>query len=212
MKEPNSNWIVPRLWPDGECFILGGGPSLEKIDMSRMAGRRVIAVNNAYQLGDWPVMLYGDCAWWKTMRNSEGLGHKAMLAKWGGLKVHPCKNGCVPAGVHILNRRNRPFGIQRSPDRVAWNLSSGACAINLAVHFGVARIVLLGFDMRRIGDEHNWHREHGQRPAKFDPYPRHLEPFAAIARDLKAMAVECINATPGSAIECFPIRDPEDIF
>ena len=110
-----------------------------------------------------------------------------------------------------MMRRNQPFGIQRSPDRLAWNLNSGACAINLAVHFGVRRIILLGFDMHSVDGQPNWHKEHGPRNKNFEPWPRYLQVFPAIAADLKALGIECINATPGSAIREFPIIDPEGV-
>jgi len=65
-------WRVPRLWPGGECFILGGGPSLKDVDMSRLKGHRVIAVNNAFKLADWiDVMFFGDPRWLKS-RNQAG--------------------------------------------------------------------------------------------------------------------------------------------
>jgi hypothetical protein len=200
-----ADWVIPRIWEGSECYILGGGPGLKEVNLDALKGKHVIAVNNAYQLGDWPVMLYGDCAWYKTMRGKDGLAHSAALARWGGLKVHPCKDGCTPPGIKIARRRSKPFGICRQANRISWNLSSGACAIDLAAHFGVSRIILLGFDMSSNEGAHNWHQEHGVRPPKFNPYPNHLKAFPAIAHDLKTCGIECLNATPGSAIDCLPI-------
>ena len=54
-------WTAPRIWDGGECFILGGGPSLAAVDVGQLRGRRVIAVNQAYKLGDWiDVLFFGD--------------------------------------------------------------------------------------------------------------------------------------------------------
>ncbi|MHC5035412.1 MAG: hypothetical protein ACYTFZ_10285 [Planctomycetota bacterium] len=198
---------MPKMWPRGECFILGGGPSLRLIDVERLRGRRVIAVNQAYQLGKWiDVLFYGDCRWL--------LWNQKELLDWPGLKVTCCEAHNGKPGIRAVLRESRPFGICRDPSRVSWNLSSGAAAINLAVHFGVRRIVLLGYDMRKIEDEHNWHDEYKKRiniNAKRDPYQRFLRPFPDIAKGLERAGVECVNATPGSAIGQFPIVDPEEV-
>ena len=49
------------MWDGGECFLLGGGPSLHEVDVNRLRGRRVIAINQGYKLGDWiDVLFFGD--------------------------------------------------------------------------------------------------------------------------------------------------------
>jgi len=51
----------PQIWKDGIAFILGGGPSLNDVDFDLIKNRRIIGVNNAYQLGDWvDVCWFGD--------------------------------------------------------------------------------------------------------------------------------------------------------
>lgn len=196
-------WTVPEIWPGGTCYILGGGPSLSRIPMERLHDRRVIAVNNAYQLGDWiDVMFYGDCRWWNW--------HGKALLDFPGLKVTACEAHAAKPGIRAVKRQNVPLGITTDRGRLCWNLNSGACAINLAVHFGVKKIVLLGFDMRLVDDKHNWHNAHSNRPNR-NPYQRFLRPFANIAKDLETLGVECVNACPGSALDVFPIVEPESV-
>lgn len=195
-------WTVPEIWPSGTCYILGGGPSLSKVPLSRLHDRRVIAVNNAYLLGDWiDVMFYGDCRWLNW--------HQKRLLEFPGLKVTACESHKNRPGIRATRRLNSPHGITKDRNRLCWNLSSGACAINLAFHFGVKKIVLLGFDMRVVENKSNWHKDHELGKNK-DPYERFLKPFPNIARDLERFGVECINATPGSALDVFPIVEPED--
>ena len=203
-------WTVPRIWPDGECFILGGGPSLRLIDPARLHSRRVIAVNQAYKLGQWDVMFYGDRHW----LNQYGAG----LLDWAGLKVTTHLDHDGRRGIRVVERVNTPFGITPNPAKLRWNQSSGACAINLAVHFGVRRIVLLGFDMRRVeidGKEMaNYHEDYPHdQPGmiKKNPYGRFLRPFPKIAADLEGLGIECVNATPGSAIRVFEIVNLEEV-
>lgn len=197
-------WTVPRMWPGRTVYILGGGPSLAAVDVNRLRHERVIAVNNAYKLGWWiPVLYFGDCRWLKW--------HTENLKHWPGLKVTTCDQHLSELGrqlnIKVVRKKNAPDGLFRDRSIMAWNLSSGACAINLAVHLGAQRIVLLGYDMRKIDGHNNWHTEH-PNAATHDPYQKFVTRFGAIARDLKALGVHCVNSTPGSALTDFPIVDP----
>lgn len=216
-------WKAPRLWPDRTCYILGGGVSLNKIDFSRLYGQRVIAVNHAYKLGPWDAMFFNDRHFF-TVESRSG------LLDFPGLIVTTNRHHSGRPRVLVMKRKNigGGGGIITNPHTLVWNLSSGACAINLAVHFGVRRIILFGFDMRRVsikendiglapdaareGWRCNWHEPHPTTDAKKNPYPRFLVPFKGIARDLKKIGVDCINATPGSLIKVFPIVKPEEVY
>ena len=201
--ERKEYWTVPELWSGGTCYILGGGPSLARVPLERLHDLRVIAVNNAYQLGDWiDVMFYGDCRWFKW--------HCQALLDFPGLKVTACDSHRDMPGIRAVKRQTAPFGIATAKNRLGWNLSSGACSINLAVHFGVKKIVLFGFDMRIVDDKNNWHEDHKDSPNK-NPYQRFMRTFPKIAEDLKELGVECVNATPGSALDVFPIVKPEEV-
>lgn len=115
-----------------------------------------------------------------------------------------------------MQRVSNPWGIDPDPGKLRWNTNSGACAINLAVHFGVRRIVLLGFDMQQVEGRRNWHDDYPKAQQKkgqeeYVPYPRMMEAFGVIAQDLKKMGIECENATNGTAMECFPKVSLEDV-
>lgn len=203
-------------------FILGGGPSLRLLepDFSPVRGRRVIAVNNAYgdvvvgqrkrtpQDGKWfadtteryeprdwvDACWFGDGRWFPV--------HKQYLQKFPGLIAH-CAPSLREVGGLCHYIRGKQHGIDDRPEYVSWNKSSGGSAINFAYHLGARTIVLLGFDMRRVDDQANWHMDHIALDK--DPYYRFLRPFPAIAADCKSLGVKVINATPGSAIQVFPI-------
>jgi hypothetical protein len=206
-KDDGRYWRVPRIWPGRTVFILGGGPSLKSVDVDRLRGQRVIAVNNAYKLGAWiDVVFFGDLRWMQW--------HEDGLRQFPGLKVS-AHEGHLSAlgralGVRVVRKKNSPEGIFKDPALLAWNANSGACAINLAVHFGAKRIILLGFDMHKVDGQNNWHSEHKNAPTH-DPYMKFLARFPAIAESLKRLGIECINATPGSALTAFPIVDPAEV-
>ena len=204
--ETSRPWRVPRLWPGGECFIIGGGPSVKHVDVDALRGRRVIAVNMAYKLGDWiDVLFFGDCRWLRD--NVKG------LSTFAGLKVTTCEQHRGRPGIHVVKRRNSPQGLSSDPATVTWNLSSGACAINLAVHFGVKRIVLLGYDMKSQGATHHWHDYYvpARKGKRYNPYTRFTKPFPSIAEALKKKKIECVNACDDSALNVFPVIKLEDV-
>lgn len=195
-------WTAQRIWPDSTVYILGGGPSLNDAPLDLIRDERVIGVNNAYLLGDWiDVCWFGDSRWFEWHA-------KKLLNGFYGLRA--C---CVPRlddhpGIKTL-ARGKPLGIETRPRFVAWNRNSGGSAINLAYHLGARRIVLIGFDMRRVDDRANWHEDH-PCPQR-DPYERFLMGFPTIAKDAETLGLEILNATPESAIDAFPIVKLEEV-
>ena len=93
--------------------------------------------------------------------------------------------------------------------------NGGYQALNLAVHFGAKRIILLGYDMKS-GPEGQLHH-HAKHPAGLnnpDPlinYPSWIHAFGTLGPDLKRAGVEVINCTPGSALTCFPMANLEEV-
>lgn len=229
-------WTVPNMWQDGECWIIGGGPSMPRqFDvpeetirqvmnrklppstyspyLSPIHGKHVIAVNNAYQIGSWiDVVFFGDCSWY--------LVHRKKLAEFPGLKVTCCtrftkKPREKSEGIKYLAKdASHRLGISSDKSKISWNSNSGAAAISLAVHFGVKRIILLGFDMRLDqGKISHWHGSHGKPGEKRKPPPfnRHLRGFPAIAQEAESMGVEIINTSLKSAILNFPKTAIKDL-
>ena len=149
-------------------------------------------------------MFFGDCRWYNW--------HRKLLREFAGVKVTACENFSDNKHneLKVMRRKNSPKGITLDPGVIGWNLSSGAAAINLAVHFGAKSIVLMGFDMRKIDGNCNWHKDHEtSTKANHNPYARFLSPFSNIAHDLRELKIECVNATPNSALTVFPILDPK---
>ena len=223
-------WNIPRIWEGGDVFIIGGGPSVpfqfgvpedvyqdvavgKRLPsayskfMKSLHGKHVVGVNNAYLIGLWiDVAFFGDHSWY--------LVHRMRLAKFPNLKVtcNPRFDGKTSRNDRVkfvARDREKRFGISPDPSKVAWNNNSGAAAINLAVHLGAKRIVLLGFDMKGNGAYTHWHGSHHRNEKdatriKSPPFRRHLKGFPTIARDAKKMGVEILNASPDSAIDVFP--------
>jgi len=203
-------WAVPKIWDGDSCAIIGGGPSLAGRDLSVLSDRcRAIAVNCAYKLGSFEAMYFGDSRWLADF----GAG----LANFAGLKITSHLEHDGKYGIRVIRRDFEGLGISKDPELLYWNKSSGACAINLAVLLGAGRIILLGFDMKRVNGKSNYHTEYQPIDPKFDPFYKFLPPFNAISDDLKKLGIECVNATPIikgqplSALEAFPTIDIDEV-
>lgn len=221
-------WTVPRMWEDGECWIIGGGPSVPKqfnipddiiqkvlskeLEPSAYSpyfapihNKHVIGINAAFLIGDWiDMVFFGDKRWY--------LENRERLALFPGLKVS-CHASLLRNDTEKIKvlPRNTKHGQGISPDysKICWNGNSGSAAISIAVNAGVTKIILLGFDMKLDKDsKQHWHGLYGTANRKAGevkglPFERHSRGFPAIQRDALIRGVEIINACPDSTIKQF---------
>ena len=89
------------------------------------------------------------------------------------------------------------------PDAV--QASSGHSAAVLAARLGAVRVILLGFDGRRVDGRSHWHNDYSEHDDA--PYRERFVPgWRILAPAIAAKGVALINATPGSAIDAMPFR------
>lgn len=131
-----------------------------------------------------------------------------------GMKIVSCcehaslKN--IPDITFYSRDLQHRYGLTKRQGYISWNGSSGAAAINLAYLMGAKTVVLLGFDMRRVEGEKNWHSDHKESPVA-SPFSRHLKAFSIIKQDAEKVGLRIVNATPESAIREFPIVSLEEM-
>jgi hypothetical protein len=193
-------WSVPREWEGDTAFLLGGGPSLRGFDASVLDGRRCIVVNNSWELvPDADVLFFADKKWW--MKHGP-----AVKAGFRGKYIATISDAQDEALLHLSHTR-KP-GLETDPTSVRHGGSGGYMSINVAFHFGVSRIVLLGYDLRTDGEHTHWHEGHGHAPGvQAHRLNKVMLPhFQKLVEPLAAAGVEVINATPGSALTCWPFR------
>lgn len=224
------SWTAPRMWEGGTAIIIGGGPSILKqfnippeivkgvfskklfpsaysSYLKAIHNQHIIAVNVAYRIGPWiDVMFFGDTSTW----NEE----KKNLTTFRGLKVS-CAGGLEnePSIKWMKREPRRKVGISTDPNFLAWNRNSGSAAINLAVHFGVKRIILLGFDMKLdTSKNQHWHKIYDSDPKSVDrTMAKHLAGFPQMKSDLDRLHIEVLNANPDSKIDAFRKLNFKDI-
>jgi hypothetical protein len=224
-------WRVPPIWEGGECWILGGGPSLprqfdvpEEIIakvlakelplsayspyMQAIHNKHVIGVNMAFMFGDWVDMVFwGDKKWYYNNREK--------LAKFRGIKItsHPHFNNqkyALENIKYIHKDGNHAKGISFNSNMVSWNANSGAAAVSIGANTGAKRIILVGFDMKLgVDNKQHWHSEYGTSNRKVTdpkklPFYRHMLGFSQMQKDAKKRGIQIINACPDSAINEFP--------
>ena len=192
---------VERLWPGSTIVCIGGGPSLNQADVDRCKGAHVIAVNDAYRMAPWADVLYAcDARWWNW--------HAKALSGFEGLRfgLH-VPNATVLNGCQVTMLRNAgPRGLSNSPDAVCHGSNSGYQAVNVAVHLGASRIVLLGYDMQPSKDGRvHWFGQHAiPQATSRPPFEAFKAAFESLRKPLKDLGIEVINATRETALTTFP--------
>lgn len=191
-----------RRW-SGRCIVAASGPSLTPSVADLCRGERVIAVNDAYRLLPFADVLYAcDREWWE--------GHKGCPdfagEKWTSHSLAPKNDKTAIAdkfGLHVIAGEDRD-GFSLDPARVHYGHNSGFQAVNLAILFGASTIILAGFDMRAIDGKHHFFGNHKAPLRASAPFGLWIAKFATAAKMLGGTP-RIVNATPGSALTCFPM-------
>lgn len=196
---------VPRLCTTGTVVCLATGPSLTADDVNYVRGKAtVIAVNNAWKLAPWADCLYSsDQAWFPF--------HK-WVPEFTGLKITmnvvSDPQGAEANGVLML-RYSGDHGVEWNPTALKSAKNSGGAAINLAVHLGATRVLLLGYDMK--GSHFFGRHPHGLRnneDKQFRLFQRHID---TMVEPLKAHGIEVVNCSRDTALTSFPRHALRDV-
>lgn len=201
-------WTVPREWGDETCFILGGGESLKEFDAEILRGEgRVVAIKEAgLTLCPWADVLYWADKHWCDGNNRLEPNAPRFHLHTGKYKI--TRAPADKAGHHDVKvvRFNPKLDFSTDPAQLA-GVDSGSNAINLAALFGAKRIILLGFDMH--GDNWDGRARDAHKDGSYKT--RFMPSIARMAVPLQKMGVEVLNATPKTALGCFPLVKLEDV-
>jgi hypothetical protein len=184
--------MVPRLFPGSTVVCGGSGPSALASDVlfARESGATILAVNSAFELcAPYPDVLFAaDAKWWGWHPEAVALPS----LKFG---FHPTNT----PGVKTLDW-SLGTGIDPDPARLRGGGHSGYAAINLAVHLGARRIVLLGYDL--LPGEQGQHHFHADHPDRSHlHYAARSAIYATLQEPLAALKVTLVNASRRTAIE-----------
>jgi hypothetical protein len=202
-------WSPEPLFKGETIFCLGGGPSLTAEICARVRGRRSIAVNSSAVLAPWAsVLFFTDSGWYEPRRE--------LVANWPGLVVSMSRTAKreLPDKVKRVQGQGDPQalpGFSRGPHVVQQGRSSGHTAVSLAIALGASRVVLLGYDMRFVEGREHFHGEY-KGPRDMDIYAREFVPgFAGWSEAARAVGVDIVNATEGSALKEFRFMSLDEV-
>lgn len=183
-------------------LVMGSGPSLTQadVDLARVQVDAVIAVNDTYKFAPDATVLYAaDSKWWGWHKGCVAphlVGSVKFPAFVGQLKYALSKTPWYPE-VQVL-RRGPQSGLTLDPTKVALGLNGVYQSINVAVHLGATRVLLLGVDMRGG----HFFGQHPDNSAP--PFSMCLQRFATLVEPLQTAGVEVINCSRETALKVFP--------
>ncbi len=97
-------------------------------------------------------------------------------------------------------------GLAKRAGFIRQGRNSGYQAVGLALLFGAARVVLLGYDMAMHGNRSHWHGDHkGLNNPRAHQLNNWCEIFATLAEAMKARKhpAEIVNCSRATALTCF---------
>lgn len=200
-------WKPEPIWSGQECFIIGGGKSLEGWDFSLLKNENTIGCNNAFRLGPeiCKICLFVDRKFLYDGKEPRK-GFYDELAKFPNPVVTNDNQFKFDKEPWIKYIPRLVKGFSSTPDALAFNACCGASAVNLAVLLGAKIIYLLGFDMFLDKDKKpNWHNNIIDKPSD-EVYVRFLASFGHVSRGLKEKFpdVKVFNVTNHSNLNLFP--------
>lgn len=189
--------------------------TLKQINAARGWGYALAGCNKVWEIVPDLQVLYGcNLGFWQEYWSPTLANYPA--SKWTTNAV-----AATNYGIHWVAEVNRS-GLSQNPAFIHHGHGSGYSLVNLVYLMGAARIVLLGYDLKYAPDYDGKGHHIGSQPRHyFGEYPSKLQhwPSVHVHRGVhtellnlyRSIAdqdvVEVINATPGSAIDCFPTMD-----
>ena len=151
----------------------------------------------------WADKLYGcDERWWYAHEGTEFTGEK--WSTHGDAKGNNDKRDIAAKyNVNLVQGRSaNDQGFSTNPEIIHYGDNSGYQAVNLAILLGSPYIVLVGFNMSRPNGKGHFFGDHPKGLTNQEQYERWIPQFERAAKALTDTVI--INATPDSALTCFP--------
>lgn len=186
-------------WPGETCVIVGGGPSAKDCNLELAKGlTRFIVINNSWELAPWAEVLYAcDGRWWTFNKGADF---------FSGMKITRDKAAAEKYGLRQINVLPNVYSIVTDQiGCVGWGGNGGFHSVNLAVQFGVKKIILVGFDMHVDAGVH-WHGKHPPQMQNPTPYniDRWRQMLDAVKPQMVTLGVKVINASQVSRLQRYP--------
>lgn len=199
-----------QTWPDwtGRAVaIVASGPSAKTAGVGLLKDRlTTLAIKKNIELCPWAEVVYGcDFPWWSSVEGLKGFKGLRLAYADRACNEFGCRKVQIP-DIRCDRLLTETVGV------VGAGGNSGFQALNLAVQFGAARILLVGFDCQDRAGVHWYGRNTAPGMANPDEhnFRRWRAALARAATELQQLGVEVINASPISDVKGFPRRSVEE--
>lgn len=204
--------MINPIYQGQTAILCGTGPGITKeviqsCNAARASGDvKLFGVNLNYRIFDLDVHLACNSGFWDEF--------------WNDIKTHPCEKwtpreeSAEQYSINFIEERWAP-GLSTDPSYIHAHHGSGPQSVNLALHYGITRMILVGWDMRYPpgGKRHYF----GEYPAPLLHWPQ-TGPNGEMTGLISEMetirpddyGIEIVNCTPGSALKHFPSGDLKD--
>jgi len=228
---PDAKPIEP-IYAGETAVLIATGPSLTDEQLAYVKQKhddgecRVFTLNNVYQRVPWTdVHLSCDAPWWRWY-----YPHSEELRDLPCPKYTWFPDLAEKFGIDYIKGVDKP-GLSTDPGVVHINHGSSPMWINLALHFGIKKLILIGHDMKYAADYKPRQRDPGSTPRHyFDEYPGPLqhwpsvkvglskpgvldgliEAYDRMVPQLEKLGMDVVNCTPGSALTSFRMSTLEE--
>lgn len=191
-------WRCEPEWKGETVFIIAGGPSVLTQDLDLLRDRKVIVINSSVHAAPWASLLFfGDIRWWEQVPENRVAAEAFVGPVVTGSRYAPVAHAVIKKMDKIP-----PLRLATDPRAVAYLRTSITAALNIAVHRGAARIVLLGADGRLGYDGRTHHHKPHKWAMRRGCWDLHRKELQQIAPQVK---VPVLNASPGSAWDLWPV-------
>jgi hypothetical protein len=201
--------VIPRDWVGEVAYVVGGGTSVQLADVQSLQerGKNVIAVNSSYRIALFADILYfADERWWTREITLEDHKLREFLGQvW---TVSRISKDIQDVKLKRL-RRVKPEvqGLALSPDTVTMEWTSVQSAINIAMHKGADRVVVLGLDNQPSPSDPQRFHHHAEYPwpHRLSTWQYKYDNLAHAVPVLEQQGVKVFNASPISTIDFWPV-------
>jgi hypothetical protein len=145
IKKNKNKYLNPGNWAgkmkDIPCFLLGNGPSLNKVDLSLLDNYFTIGINRIFFKYDPTILIWQDLALWtqekKKVKQTKAIKYCREGAETGGNK-----------GYYAFKLTGRDPKLTSTPKELYGRGSSGAITYQFAYSLKCDPIILIGMDCR----------------------------------------------------------------
>lgn len=175
--------------------IIGTGPSLTIDQINAVSHLPKFGVNNAAEF-NLDVHI-ADPKWY----NYYGVNFKAEKWTWD-------KKTADRFNINYIEGLWLP-GLSTDPKYIHYHHGTGPQIINIAYHYGVKVMLLLGYDMR-YGEKRHYFGEY-PKPLLHWPQTGPNGEFTGLIKEMESIkpekyGIQIYNCTPNSALTCYPYR------